>query len=117
MPKVVFSEVQKILNSAIAGWKAKNGGDPDLTGQHNDPHFGWATKKQLLEATAKGWRLIDPEKIGKKPGEGKDTNLVKALRDAAGVDDNGRMPDQGPFLPLDPDIQKIIDWIDDNCPE
>jgi hypothetical protein len=116
VPKVSFVEVQAVLESAIAGWRQKNGNRvPNLTGRHNDPNFGWATKQQLLTAKAKGFQLIDHDKIGKQPGQGKDTNLVKALRDTDGVDENGQMPDQGPFLKPVPDIQKIIDWIDGGC--
>jgi hypothetical protein len=116
VPNVTFAEVKTILDSAIAGWRHKNHDRvPNLTGRHNDPNFGWDTKEQLLATTAKGFRLIERGQIGQQPGQGKDTNLVKALRDPAGVDDNGQMPDGGPFLPLNPDIQKIIDWIDGGC--
>src|SRR4051794_39596487 len=98
VPKVTFTEVQDVLKTAIKGWRNKNGNAvPDLTGRHNDPQFGWDTKQQLLAATAKGFRLIEPEKIGKNPAQGEDTNLVKALRDPDGVDENGQMPDDGPF--------------------
>lgn len=118
VPKVSFAEVKVVLESAIAGWRQKHGNAvPNLTGRHNDPNFGWATKAQLLNATAKGFRLIDPDKIGKNPGQGKDTNLVTALMDPDGVDDNGQMPDGGPFLKPAPNIQKIIDWIDGGCPD
>jgi hypothetical protein len=85
--------------------------------QNADPNFGWSSKAQLLAATAKGFHLIEPEKIGMNPGQGKDTNLVKALRDASGVDNNGQMPDGGPFLRPVPDIQKVVDWIDAGCPD
>ena len=112
---VGFIEVKQILETAIANWRAANGNAvPNLTGKHRDPNFGWSTKPQLLAATAKGFRLIEPGKIGNK--QGADTNLVKALRDKTGVDNNGRMPDQGPYLDL-PTIQKIIDWIDGGCPD
>jgi hypothetical protein len=117
VPMVRFAEVQAILDAAIAGWRGKNDNAvPNLGGKHDDPNFGWATKQQLLAATAKTFRLIDPDKIG-KPGLGKDTNLVKALRDPEGVDENGEMPDGGPFLKPVPDIQKVIDWIDGGCPD
>jgi hypothetical protein len=113
-PPVKFAEVKTILDGAIDAWRRKHGRDPDLTGQHRDPNFGWATNDQLKKATARGFRLIDPNMIGKNPGQGKDTNLVKSLRDPTGVDDNGQMPDRGPFLQA-PDIQKIVDWIDGGC--
>jgi len=113
-PVVKFMEVKTILDGSIAAWKAKHGRDPDLTGEHQDPNFGWATNQQLQKATARGFQLIDKNMIGKTPGQGKDTNLVKALRDPTGVDELGQMPDNGPFLKA-ADIQKIIDWIDGGC--
>jgi hypothetical protein len=122
---VTFLDVKQVLDSAITGWRQANGNAvPNLTGRHQDPNFGWATKQQLLNATARGLRLIDPNMIGKNPGQGKDTNLVKALRDPNGVNNFGQMPDGGPFLPAPPNppdhnspIQKIIDWIDAGCPD
>jgi hypothetical protein len=115
---VTFTEVKQVLDSAIAGWTKKNNGAvPNLHGKHQDPNFGWSTKQQLLAATAKGFQLIEPGKIGRPDKQGKDTNLVKSLRDAAGVSNNGKMPDLGPFLNPVPDIQKIVDWIDEGCPD
>lgn len=111
---VAFRDVKQVLDSAIAGWKMKNGVDPKLTQKHQDPNFGWNTKQQLLAATAKGFQLIEPGKIGNK--QGANTNLVIALRDPTGVANNGRMPDGGPYLGA-PDIQKIVDWIDAGCPD
>jgi len=61
--------------------------------------------------------LIDPSLIGN--GQGANTNLVKALRDADGVDGNGQMPFGGNgdgqlATPLQ--IETIIRWIDAGCP-
>ena len=108
---VGFARVKQILDGSVAGWAAANGGAaPKLTQRHQSPAFGWATKPQLLAATALDFRLIEPGVAGK------DTNLVKALRDDDGVDGNGRMPAGGPFLPPD-QIGEIVAWIDAGTPD
>lgn len=105
---VHWPRVKQILDGAIDGWKAANGGrEPRLKPIHG-ASFGWSTKAELLAATAKGFRLIDPALVASKQGD--QTNLVKALRDPDGVDGNGQMPDGGPFLSVD-EINEIISWI------
>jgi hypothetical protein len=125
-----FNDVKNILDGAIAGWKAANGGgQPDLIGQHKNPSFKWDTKDQLLAASARGVQLIQPDVIGKHKGA--QANLVVALSrpdpnggangsDVGGVINPatgqgfGQMPAGGPYLAPDA-IQTIIDWIDNGC--
>jgi hypothetical protein len=103
-----FARVKQILDGALGAWKVQHHEpNPDLTSPatHDHPQFGWQTKQQLINSAPLGFKLIEAGKPGK------DTNLVKALRDATGVDDNGRMPRGGPFL-LDTEIAEIVAWID-----
>jgi Ferritin-like len=114
-PTTHWPQVKKILDDLIANWAALNG-PPDLTGKHSDPHFGWATKAQLIASKPFGqYQLIEPGVAGK------DTNLVKALRDPTGVANKGQMPYGGPYLTDDPQgaekIKTIITWIDEGTPD
>lgn len=70
---------------------------------------------RVVNRNGKVYPLIDATKIGQR-GEGEKMNLVVALANANGVDNQGQMPDQGPFMSL-ADIKTIGDWIDDGCPE
>jgi hypothetical protein len=111
---VSWTRVKEILDGAIAGWKVQNDGrEPRLTQRHG-ASFGWDTKDKLANATAKGFRLIDPSMVG--TGQGAQTNLVIALRDEDGVEGFGQMPNGGPFLPAD-QIDEIIRWIDGGIPD
>lgn len=85
--------------------------------------FQWGTRQELLDAVVDlsdggpTFPLIDASMIG--TGQGHNTNLVKALRDTAGVAGNGQMPfggnGDGQFAtPLQ--IDTIIRWIDAGCP-
>jgi hypothetical protein len=105
---VHWPRVKETLDNAITAWVNQNGHQPDLIGKHG-ASFGWATKSALANASALGYRLIDPAKVGN--GQGAQTNLVISLRDRNGVGGNGQMPDGGPYLSA-PEIQEIIDWID-----
>jgi hypothetical protein len=106
-----FARVKQILDGAIAAWKAANGNvEPKLTQRHHNPTFGWATKEQLANSAPLGFKLIEPGVPGK------DTNLIKSLRDDDGVDGNGRMPDGGPYL-SNAEIAEIISWIDAGMPD
>jgi len=108
-----FEDVKDILDSLVSDYdpgrvarrhRNSGAGDPD-------PNlFGWETEQQLLNAKARGYYLINPEYRGN--GEGHRTNLVIALTDPDGVDGNGRMPIDGPFVDIDSEeIQTIIAWI------
>jgi hypothetical protein len=109
---VHWPRVQEILDGAIAGWKTKNGREPHL--QLHGASFGWDTKDKLANTEALDFRLIDPSMVGN--GQGAQTNLIVALRDEGGVDDNGQMPARGPFLPAD-QIDEIVRWIDAGMPD
>ncbi len=112
LSNVTWPMVKAVLDGIINAWKTKNGRDPDLKGQHG-ASFGWNTKEELAQSEALGYRLIDPAKVGN--GQGAQSNLVIALRDANGVDNNGRMPDGGPYLSND-EIALIVAWIDAGMP-
>jgi hypothetical protein len=112
---VSFTDVQTILNQAIAAWRtAHNGNDPDLSGHNTGAApMVWGSKAELLAAIGKGRRLIDPAVIGN--GKGKDANLVIDLKVGFGNPPR-RMPLGGPYV-SDPDIDTIIAWIDAGCPD
>jgi hypothetical protein len=110
---VRWERVKQILDGAIAGWKAQNGREPKLVSRHG-PSFGWETKQQLADASARGFRLIEPTKVAN--GQGAQTNLVIALRDVDGVKGNGQMPNGGPFL-QGSEIDEIVRWIDAGMPD
>jgi hypothetical protein len=113
-PSVPWSRIKEILDGAINGWKVQhNGREPKLTLRHG-ASFGWDTKDKLANATAQGFRLIDPSMVGN--GQGAQTNLVIALRDEDGVEGFGQMPNGGPFLPTD-QINEIVRWIDADMPD
>lgn len=102
-----FQNVKKIFDDVIVAWRKKRGYDPHL--ESHASGFGWATREQLLSATAFGKRLIDPEMIAN--GKGAQTNLIKSLRgELMGV----RMPLGGPYLGEE-EIRIIIEWIDSGC--
>lgn len=125
---ITFPEIQAVLDAAIAAWKTNpthSGLQPDLT-VHNkagfDP-FGWSTKDELLKASAKGFRLIDPATIGTNPPKGSDALIVRILRGPVTLTDPQghqkifpRMPKNGDFLEAE-QIKKIEDWIDAGCPD
>lgn len=77
--------------------------------RHGAP-FGWRTRDELLQATARGLRLVTEENIAQKTGDA--SHLVVALR--AGTAGNPRMPLGGPFLPA-PEVQEIVDWINEGA--
>src|SRR5690242_6103562 len=112
--EVRWPRVKEILDGAIVGWKGLNGGREPLLTQRHGAAFGWSTKEQLAAATALGFRLVDPEKVGN--GHGAETNLVGALRNEEGVEFNGRMPNGGPYLGED-EIDEIVRWIDAGMPD
>lgn len=107
---VTFADVQTILNTALTNWTAAHGRPPDLSGHDpSDPSLptfahAWDTEANLRAAVGHGKRLIQPEVIGN--GKGDQANLVIDLK--TGMPQ--RMPKGGPFV-SDPDIQKIVDWI------
>jgi len=81
----------------------------------------WDTREHLMQATAKGFRLIQPEIVGQK-GLGKTANVVVALTSAGGVNGFGQTPEGGldsvskKFLTLeDSEIKTIIASIEAGC--
>jgi hypothetical protein len=117
---VKWPRVKAILDGAIADWKAQHHRDPLLKQKHG-PKFSWDTKQALADAVVviggTSYRLIAPELVGN--GRGRQTNLVIALSQPDGVDSNGQMPNDGPFLTdTHPSfIDEIVRWIDDNMPD
>jgi hypothetical protein len=104
-----FQRVKDILSQGLATWEGQNG-QADLSG--HGATFKWTTKADLLAAMGHGKRLIQPELIGK---DGAKTNLIVDLR--TGIDGPAlRMPKGGPFIP-NPQIQEIVDWINQGCPD
>jgi hypothetical protein len=104
-----FARIKEILDQGMAAWQKQNGA-PDLSG--HGPTFLWATKAALLAAVGHNKRLIQPELIG---NGGDRTNLVVDLR--TGIAGPAlRMPKGGPFIP-DPQVQEIVDWINQGCPD
>jgi|SRR5215469_6756880 len=116
-----WPRIKAILDGAIADWRAAHNNRVPRLKQKHGPTFGWDTKADLLNAVVivggQSYRLIDPDLAAQKKGD--QTNLVKALRDPDGVDGNGQMPNNGPFLTVThPDeIPEIIQWINDGMPD
>src|SRR5712691_4795547 len=112
-----FQRVKEILASSVTAWKQRTGTNPDL-GTHGPafpPLDGNYAKADLLNATARGRRLIQPEVIGN--GRGREANLVLVLRNGIAAPRPVRqMPNGGPFLAA-PLIQAIEDWINAGCPD
>lgn len=111
---VHWTRVKEILDVAIAQWTARNDGmEPRLATVHG-ASFGWSSREELLAATAKGKRLIEPTKIGNQ--QGYQTNLVIALRRGFPNEKIRQMPAGGPHLTL-VEIAEIAHWIDMGCPD
>ena len=122
-----FIEVKAVLDGAITDWKSQHHHDPDLT-IHNKigfAPFGWSTATELREATAKGFRLIDPSIVGQTPPRGSEALIVRILsgpvtlplpNPPGGTKTFHQMPSGGPFLGA-AQINVIADWIDAGCPD
>ena len=107
---VNFPRVKEILDGAIAGWKDRTGRNPKL--DVHDSSFSWETREKLLNGKAFGRELIEDDKIGNSRGS--ETHLVVSL--TTGVSPFRRMPSVGPYLSAE-EIDEIVQWIDDGCPE
>lgn len=88
---------------------------------HSAPNFGWDTLDQLKGVVVRpdgdngpAYALIDMALV--RQGRGAETNLVRALAHATGVDSYGRMPYAGPYVTKD-EIQNIIAWLNAGLPE
>src|SRR5258708_36376676 len=104
-----FQRVKDILDQGLAAWETQNG-QADLS-DHGAP-CKWDTKADLLAAVGHGKRLIQ---AGLSGTGGAQTNLVVDLR--TGISSPAlRMPRGGPFIP-DPQVQEIVDWINQGCPD
>jgi hypothetical protein len=104
-----FARVKQILDDGIANWE-KQHGQADLAG--HGASFKWDTKASLLAAVGHGKRLIQPELVA---GDRASANLVVDLRTGIGSPAL-RMPKGGPFIP-DSQVQEIVDWIGQGCPD
>lgn len=110
---MTFEQVKAILDYALQGWRLLNDGDPDLEGHNGGGGpMSWATREELLAAVGKHHRLIDPTVIGN--GMGEQAKLVIDLR--TGIGGGLRMPRNGPYLD-DRLIDKIVQWINEGCPQ
>jgi hypothetical protein len=116
-PGPIFWDVKAILD-----WLTNRNTPQGLQSIHG-PTFQWRTRQELLAAVVDlsdggpTFALVENGKIG--TGKGHDTNLVKALRDATGVDGHGRMPFGGngdKQFATALQIDTIIRWIDLGCP-
>src|SRR5262249_27582672 len=107
---VSFPRVQEILNGAVQAWETRTGRRAQLF-RHGMP-FGWRTRDELLQSTARGVRLITDQDISQQTGD--TSNLVVALR--TGVTGFPRIPFGGPYLSA-PEIQEIVDWINVGAPQ
>lgn len=123
VPTPTFWDVKAILD-----WLAQGRTQQQLNAAHGTT-FRWSSRAELLGAFVQldptecrvgvdCYQLIPPEMIGN--GKGDQTYLVRALRDAGGVDDWGQMPKNGNqdgqfATPLQ--IAVIVAWIDAGCPE
>ena len=111
---VHWTRVKEILDDAIARWSTERGGIPPRLETIHGAAFGWSSREELLTATAKGMRLIEPTKIGNR--QGYQTNLVTALRQGFPRQNIRRMPAGGPEIKLS-EIAEIAHWIDMGCPD
>jgi hypothetical protein len=118
---VTWARVKEILDTVITEWRAAHGDRIPKLKQKHGPSFSWNTKAELAAAEAviggEAYRLIDPALVAQQKGD--ETNLIKALRDQDGVDNNGQMPNGGPFLTdTHPTfIDEIIQWINAGMPD
>ncbi|WP_315825588.1 MULTISPECIES: cytochrome c [unclassified Bradyrhizobium] len=104
-----FDRIKTILDQGLAAWEQQNG--PAALHGHG-PTFKWDTKENLLAAIGHGKQLIQPDLVGK---DGASANLVIDLR--TGIASPAfRMPKGGPFIP-DAEVQEIVDWINQGCPD
>jgi len=125
---VQFSAVQAVLNGIIGPngtWTLGNGAPPDFVNRHGSA-FLFGTAEQLKATQARNVPLIQPNIIGVK-GMGHTANIVLALTVGAPrpVPPGGSFPKMPPggldsnnalFLaPNSPEIQTIIQWIEDGC--
>lgn len=108
---------------AILDWLTNHRTTQQLQNVHGTS-FGWDTRQMLLDAEfnlqdgGPTFQLIQADMIGNEMG--RETNLIKALRDRDGVGGNKQMPlggngDRQYATPLQ--IEIIIRWIDAGCPE
>ena len=111
---LVFADVKAILDFLVRQRS-------DFLKDVHGPSFSWETREQLLAASvvvfSGTYRLIAPELI--QAARGHETNLVRALRDPTGVDENGRMPFRGDIegnYATSEQINTIVAWIDAGCP-
>ncbi|WP_141502424.1 cytochrome c [Rhizobium sp. J15] len=107
---IVFSDVKTILDRIIGDWEVEHGRAPQLS-THSD-NFGWSNRAQLLNSTARGRRLIQPEFVGS--ADASEANLIRVLTN--GLPFVPRMPAGGPFL-SDEEILTIKTWIESGAPE
>lgn len=122
-PIPVFWDVKAIID-----WLTNNHTPEHLRSIHGN-QFKWNTRDELVNAVVQldpaqcnfdtdCFKLIDPSLIG--VGSGRETNLVRALRDSGGVAGNGQMPfggnADGQFATA-LQIETIINWIDAGCPD
>jgi hypothetical protein len=114
--QVSFADVKKILNDGISVWQSANGRQAQLGG--HGASFSWATKAALLAAVGHGRRLIQPDTVPGDGtgvignGKGDQANLVLDLGTGLPL----RMPKGGPFI-SDENVQTIVDWINQGCPD
>lgn len=109
--EIGFADVKAILEQAIVDWEAEHGRAPSLS--LHGPTFGWETKDQLLESSARGRQLINAGLIGS--GDASDANLVKVLLDGLPPFIR-RMPAEGPYIDAE-DVEKIQAWIENGAPD
>lgn len=106
---ISFKDVKNILDEAIRVWAIENDREANLSLHGNT--FSWQSRDELLNAVARGRRLIQTELVG--ADDASQANLVLVLK-------NGlppfirRMPAGGPFV-SNADIEKIQKWIEDGA--
>jgi len=113
---VDWPRVKEILDGALSRWKQREGfpdtvSDADILSIHGS-NLSWSSKSDLVSSTARGIRLIEPNKVG--VGRGFETNLIQVLN--KGIPGTApQMPRGGPWLPKI-EVAEIAHWIDCGMP-
>jgi hypothetical protein len=106
-----FEDVVGILDDSVGG--------PEAEVASHGPFWRGITRDRFVAMRVGGRRLV-------APGDGDNSNLVKSLRGQAPFGSDLPGPPEGAVTPMMPaylppvpaeSIKRIVEWIDDGCPE
>jgi hypothetical protein len=106
-----FEDVVAVLDDSVGG--------PDAEVASHGPFWRGITRDRFVAMRVGGRRLVSL-------GDGDNSNLVKSLRGQAPFGSDLPDPPEGAVTPLMPaflppvpaeSIKRIVEWIDDGCPD